>query len=117
MNAQEYISKGHSVDANGWTITLQDYPNGEECPVAIHNDTGAIYHIVYNEDWRDEEPRLDDNMAHYSRDWASSPLDDYWGNPAKLIECLRDLYAKGLLRVEGAIHGLPGASSLGAIFC
>ena len=115
MNAAEYIQKGLSFDADGWIITLEDQGDDAECPVAVHKDNGRVMLLFYNDDWQDEEPRLDDDMAHYSTDWSSSSLDEHWGNPAKLIDDLRGLYDRHLLRVRDAIHGVPGASELGAL--
>lgn len=116
MNARDYIDAGHYIETEGWIITLDD-TECQECPVAVHKDTHQVMMLCYNEDWREDKPRLDDDMAHYSQDWPSSTLDDHWGNPAQLIADLQTLHDRGLLRVKGAIHGLPGADPLGAIIC
>ena len=112
MNAQEYIAAGHAIEADGWTITLSDEHSGGRCPVAVHHDTGVIMELEF-----------DCGGGYWSQDWQMSPLDgwtgcvEHWSDPALLIEDLRGLLADGRLRAEGAVHGIPGASTLGSLLC
>ena len=115
MKAHDYIARGYSIDADGWIITLHDCPEAPECPVAIHSDTGQIHDLEYCP--LDALPDVRD--CDYSQDWDSRNinLSDKWGNPRKIIAELNTMYKRGQLRAEGAIHGIPHSSPLGAIFC
>jgi hypothetical protein len=106
MTAGEYMAAGHCFEADGWTVTLDDRFSGGQCPVAVHEDMGAVYEL----EW-------DPGGRCWTQDWVVSPLDYHWDDFPALIRDLEALYAEGCLRAAGAIHGLPGASSLGALLC
>jgi len=98
----------NTIKTEGWIIALHE----NDLPVAIHNDTGVLYGLEYLQ----HEDNAQANWA-WSVDWTRSPLDDHWGDETKLLEALAKLLDDGKLRVSGAIHGLPGACPLGAVFC
>jgi len=86
---------------NGWRVGIAA---PDDLPVAIHADTGQVMDLEYR-----------DRYGYWSTDWSCSRLDAHWGDTAALLTELRRYYRRGSLRVVGAIHGLPGASTLGAL--
>ncbi|HOW74058.1 MAG TPA: hypothetical protein PKY77_25925 [Phycisphaerae bacterium] len=90
-----------------WVIVRTD---GRAWIYAYHLIARTWHNLEYLPEDADEERGWDGDLSKLEHG------EDYWTSDAVVTD-LRELLEAGRLRAADAVHGLPGAAPMGALFC